>query len=93
MAASGFIGRRAMTRRRVLEAAVAAGVALPIGLASRAPATAATAAPAQLTLPPPTGPCRLGTVSLHLVDRSRPDPIAGPSLPSGEVHTVKRWTA
>lgn len=28
----------------------------------------------QLTLPPPTGPDRVGTVTLHLVDRSRPDP-------------------
>jgi dienelactone hydrolase len=26
----------------------------------------------------PTGPHRVGTVSLHLVDRSRPDPVAGP---------------
>ena len=28
----------------------------------------------QLSLPPPTGPARVGTVTLHLVDRSRPDP-------------------
>lgn len=28
----------------------------------------------QLTLPKPTGPQRVGTVSLHLVDKSRPDP-------------------
>ena len=28
----------------------------------------------RLTLPPPTGPCRIGTVSLHLIDPSRPDP-------------------
>ncbi|MBE1582694.1 alpha/beta hydrolase family protein [Nonomuraea angiospora] len=35
------------------------------------------AAPPQLTLPAPTGPCPLGTVSLHLVDRSRKDPFAG----------------
>ncbi|MFF3670960.1 alpha/beta hydrolase family protein [Microtetraspora malaysiensis] len=35
------------------------------------------AAPPQLTLPAPTGPSPLGTVSLHLVDRSRKDPFAG----------------
>lgn len=28
----------------------------------------------QLTLPKPTGPQQVGTVSLHLIDRSRPDP-------------------
>jgi predicted dienelactone hydrolase len=78
VATSRFIGRQTMTRRRVLKAAAAAGVALPIGVASRASAAAATAAPAQLTLPPPTGPYPLGTVALHLVDRSRPDPVAGP---------------
>lgn len=43
------------------------------------PVTAVTAAPTQaadkqLVLPHPTGHERLGTVSLHLVDRSRPDP-------------------
>ncbi|MEV8631985.1 lipase [Streptosporangium sp. NPDC051023] len=35
------------------------------------------AAPPQLTLSAPTGPSPLGTVSLHLVDRSRKDPFAG----------------
>ena len=28
----------------------------------------------RLTLPPPTGPFQIGTVSLHLIDTSRPDP-------------------
>jgi predicted dienelactone hydrolase len=39
-------------------------------------ALAATPAPAvtQLSLPPPTGPERIGTTAVHLVDRSRPDP-------------------
>ncbi|GAB3971648.1 hypothetical protein GCM10029978_047230 [Actinoallomurus acanthiterrae] len=37
------------------------------------------AAPPQLTLPAPTGPSPLGTVSLHLVDRSRKDPFAAPA--------------
>ena len=32
-------------------------------------------APASLTIPPPTGPHRVGTVNLHLVDDSRPDPL------------------
>ena len=31
-----------------------------------------------LTLPPPTGPHRVGVVDLHIVDRTRPDPAAGP---------------
>ncbi|WP_433211711.1 alpha/beta hydrolase family protein [Microtetraspora malaysiensis] len=35
------------------------------------------AAPPQLTLPAPTGPSPLGTVSLHLIDHSRKDPFAG----------------
>ncbi|MEW1846101.1 lipase [Nonomuraea angiospora] len=35
------------------------------------------APPPQLTLPAPTGPSPLGTVSLHLVDRARKDPFAG----------------
>jgi dienelactone hydrolase len=37
---------------------------------------AATPVPAvtPLSLPPPTGPARIGTVTAHLIDRSRPDP-------------------
>jgi predicted dienelactone hydrolase len=64
-----------MTRRNLLAATLAAGAAGPLAAAGRA--TAATG-PARLTLPAPTGPHRLGTVSLHLIDRSRPDPVAGP---------------
>jgi hypothetical protein len=69
----------ALTRRRLLTAALATGVAVPLGGGRRwaGPARAAPG-PARLTLPPPTGPRRVGTVSLHLVDRSRPDPAAGP---------------
>ncbi|GAB2592440.1 hypothetical protein Aab01nite_37600 [Paractinoplanes abujensis] len=37
----------------------------------------ATAAPPRLTLPRPTGPYEVGTVTLNLVDRSRPDPFTG----------------
>ncbi|HEX8631382.1 MAG TPA: acetylhydrolase [Catenuloplanes sp.] len=42
--------------------------------ATQAPASV----PLHLTLPAPTGPHPVGTTSLHLVDRSRPDPVAGP---------------
>ncbi|MEU6075471.1 acetylhydrolase [Micromonospora sp. NPDC047074] len=66
-----------LTRRHLLAAALATGVAVPLGDAGRGWA-AAPGGPARLTLPPPTGPHRVGTVSLHLVDRSRPDPVAGP---------------
>ncbi|AVT37759.1 acetylhydrolase [Plantactinospora sp. BB1] len=70
----------ALTRRRLLTAALATGVAVPLGAAGHRSATPAQAAPgpARLMLPRPTGPHRIGTVSLHLVDRSRPDPVAGP---------------
>lgn len=75
------------SRRRLLGAALTAGVALPLGMSSRAAAattklSAASAASAvkssaalQLALPAPTGPHRVGTVALHLVDASRPDPL------------------
>ncbi|SRR6266508_3198163 len=69
----------ALTRRHLLAAALASGAAVPLGGAGRGwAAPAAAPGPARLTLPPPTGPHRAGTVSLHLVDRSRPDPVAGP---------------
>jgi hypothetical protein len=73
-------GRVRMTRRRALGAALTAAVALPIGAANQASASAAAAnpGPVRLTLPLPTGPYSVGTVPLHLVDRSRPDPVAGP---------------
>ncbi|MGW1030369.1 alpha/beta hydrolase family protein [Streptomyces sp. NPDC002577] len=67
-----------MTRRRLLGAALAAGVALPVGLARRAWATSTAQGPVQLALPAPTGPYTVGTVPLHLVDGSRPGPVAGP---------------
>ncbi|MFK3980615.1 alpha/beta hydrolase family protein [Micromonospora sp. NPDC050397] len=66
----------ALTRRRLLTAALATGAAVPLGAGWAAPARA-TAGPARITLPTPTGPHRIGTVSLHLVDTSRPDPLAG----------------
>jgi predicted dienelactone hydrolase len=66
----------ALTRRRLLTAALATGVAAPLGAGRSAPARAA-AGPVPLTLPAPTGPHRIGTVSLHLIDGSRPDPVTG----------------
>ncbi|ROR37674.1 alpha/beta hydrolase family protein [Kitasatospora cineracea] len=68
------------TRRRLLAATLAAGVgaAVPISAARQAWAAPAAPGPSQLTLPRPTGPHPVGTVALHLVDTSRPDPVAGP---------------
>ncbi|MEU3690446.1 alpha/beta hydrolase family protein [Streptomyces narbonensis] len=79
MTTTPFISRRGMTRRRMLGAALAAGTAVPFA-ASAGPvwADSGTPAPARFTLPVPTGPHPVGTVPLRLVDRSRPDDIAGP---------------
>ena len=65
-----------MTRRGMIGAALAVGVALPIGGVGGA--WAASSGPVRLRLPAPTGPHPVGTVALHLVDGSRPDPVAGP---------------
>ncbi|WP_030716316.1 alpha/beta hydrolase family protein [Streptomyces sp. NRRL F-2580] len=80
MTTTPFISRKGMTRRSMLGAALAAGAAVPLAAAGPAwagPAAIAPAAP-RLMLPVPTGPYPVGTVQLHLVDRSRPDDIAGP---------------
>ena len=77
-----------MTRRTAL----LSGLALPLGLlaARAAPAAAAGATAAtRLTLPAPTGRLRTGTVTLHLVDPSRPDPWV-PSVPAREL-MVQLW--
>src|SRR5581483_11056784 len=76
--------RRLLTRRALLGTAVASAIAsVPIATAASAqPRPAAgspvaanpTPTPVRLTLPAPTGPHPLGTISLHLVDRSRVDP-------------------
>ena len=60
-----------MTLRRFLPLALTAGMAAAVVAAG--PAVASTA-PLQLTLPAPTGPDQIGTVSLHLVQTGRPDP-------------------
>ncbi|MGW5481819.1 alpha/beta hydrolase family protein [Streptomyces sp. NPDC004008] len=72
--------RKPMTRRRILGAALTAGIgtALPLGVASRAWAAPTASGPTRLILPPPTGPHPVGMVPLHLIDTSRLDPVAGP---------------
>ena len=54
--------------------ALVAALAITVGPLTRAQATEANA-PVQLTLPEPTGPHRIGTVSLHLIDHTRTDPF------------------
>lgn len=57
--------------------ALLSGLALPAGLLVAKAAPAATllkTRPTRLTLPAPTGRYRTGTVSLYLIDPSRPDP-------------------
>lgn len=60
-----------MILRRLIPLALTAG--MTAALVAAGPAVASTA-PLQLTLPAPTGPDSLGTVSLHLVQADRPDP-------------------
>ncbi|HEY3479646.1 MAG TPA: acetylhydrolase, partial [Streptomyces sp.] len=72
------IANHHLTRRRLVGAVLAAGAAVPIGVAGHASAAPVTESPVRLTLPAPTGPYAVGTVALHLVDTSRPDPVAGP---------------
>ncbi|MFF8428384.1 alpha/beta hydrolase family protein [Streptomyces sp. NPDC016566] len=69
-----------LTRRHMLAAALAAGVgaAVPIGAARQAWSAPTASGSSRLMLPRPTGPHPVGTVPLHLVDTSRPDPVAGP---------------
>ena len=87
MTTTSSTGAGRPARRNVLSAATAAGVAVRLSLAAGR-ASAATdssahpaaglkpaAAPARLIIPPPTGPHRVGTIDLHLIDTSRPDPL------------------
>jgi predicted dienelactone hydrolase len=80
----------------VLAARAAAETTTETTAATTAAETAATVANArwsapstQLTLPPPTGRHRIGTVSLHLVDPSRPDPWV-PGVPFREL-MIQIW--
>ncbi|MFJ2112384.1 MULTISPECIES: alpha/beta hydrolase family protein [unclassified Streptomyces] len=86
----------APSRRRVMATgtALAAGLALTGAGAGATTAAAATPsgsapAPVRLALPRPTGPHALGTVTLHLTDRSRRDPWVG-SVPVREL-MVQIW--
>ncbi|GAA4985653.1 hypothetical protein [Kitasatospora paranensis] len=68
-----------MTSNRIRwSRAAAASVLLAVAGPFAAPAahadTLPSAAPVHLTLPAPAGPNQVGTVDLHLVDHSRPDP-------------------
>ena len=77
-----------ITRRTAL----LSGLALPLGLLAARATPAAAAGPTaatRLTLPTPTGRLRTGTVTLHLVDPSRPDPWV-PSVPAREL-MVQLW--
>jgi predicted dienelactone hydrolase len=75
----------------------AAAVAVPAAAsaattpAATTPAASASAGRTQahLTLPRPTGPYPVGTASLHLIDRSRPNPWA--SSPSHRELMVSVW--
>ncbi|WP_084958835.1 alpha/beta hydrolase family protein [Thermoactinospora rubra] len=70
----------------VLAAGSAAGATVaPV----RAESATGQAQPVRLTLPAPTGPHRIGTVALHLVDRSRRDPWK-PGKPVREL-MVQLW--
>ncbi len=62
-------------------------VVVVASLAAAGPAAAA--GPVRVHLPAPTGPHEIGTVSLHLVDRSRPDPWV-PAQPYREL-MVSAW--
>jgi predicted dienelactone hydrolase len=53
---------------------VAAALALIVSILGAAEPALADQAPVRLVLPAPTGPDRLGTVALHLVDSARQDP-------------------
>ena len=63
-----------MSMKSTLIAVMAMLLAGSPAVAAPAPARAASGTITRLALPAPTGPERVGTVSLHLVDRSRADP-------------------
>lgn len=82
--------RRRVTGKRLLVPVLLAGAMV----AAAVPATAAPS-PVRFELPEPTGPYRVGTTDLHLVDHARPDPwvpgttrelmvtVRYPAMPSG----------
>ena len=89
---SSTVRRRSVRLRAAVAAAgtiglvfAAAGVAVAKGDAPAGKTALASSGQrngrVQLTLPEPTGPHRIGTTSLHLVDRSRKDPWISRSSP------------
>jgi predicted dienelactone hydrolase len=71
-----WLRSHAAGRRVALALATVTALAVGPGAVSVAATTRAASAPAavSLTLPAPTGPHHIGTVSLHLVDHTRTDP-------------------
>jgi len=83
---SGPTRRRLLGTALAVGAAVPLSVATRASAATGATGSTGTSAtgtagaggaanPAGFVIPPPTGPHRVGTVDLHLVDKSRPDPL------------------
>jgi dienelactone hydrolase len=73
--------KRCSARLPVVAAACTVVAALSAGCAAVSADTTTTTAtaargPGRLALPAPSGRYRVGTVSLHLIDRSRPNPFA-----------------
>lgn len=85
-----------LTRRAALLSAAAAtllpGITAPTASAHTTSAGPRTAGLLKPTLPPPSGPHPVGTVSLHLVDRTRSDPWV-PSRPYRELMVSVRYPA
>jgi hypothetical protein len=75
----------------VVGSAAAAAVPATAFAATTSPEQTQASQPAQahLTLPAPTGPYPVGTVSLHLTDRSRPNPWT--AWPAGRELMVSVW--
>ncbi|MCX4749642.1 hydrolase [Kitasatospora sp. NBC_01287] len=80
--------RRLLLTTALLATAAAVGAVVPAG-----PAMAADPGQrARVVLPAPSGPHQVGTVSLHLVDNSRPDPWV-PAQPARELMVSLRYPA
>src|SRR5262245_2070971 len=80
-----------MMRAQLLRSIVV-GVVLAVPAGRVMPAAAAHAEPdatLRLSLPAPTGPYRVGTTSLHLIDDSRTDPLA--PTPRARELMVRLW--
>jgi hypothetical protein len=78
--------------RTLLWRLVVVGVVLAVAASSWIPSASAHAGPdaiPRLSLPAPTGPHRVGTTSLHLVDDSRIDPLA--PTPRARELMVRLW--